>query len=365
MGQVLTADTGDMDWALDGAESEFSEASKAAIANLTILSFTQSACNMSATGNATCPEDKFTSDLPSGQQSENLLAISCALYPCMKQYHAKVEQGVLTEKVVGAQPVNYNKLDGSPNGPDSERAIDVTSNRTGIQFPCLIEKKEYNMENFSRSYTPPTTELSSENINGTNYTIPNQCLYKLGHLYSEALARFMRLTLFNGKCDYSPMAGSSVDCEDKWWLLTLYNSTYSDLDLAFNQFTTAITNNFRTQGSKGPYVKEIDSVVGLVTEVTVCTDFDWRWILLPAILMLITLAMLVFAVVQSYTNPAMPVWKTSILPLLFYGPNVSDDQARSETDLDELQKQAGKMIVKFQDEGGVRLREVDTTATHG
>ena len=78
--------------------------------------------------------------------------------------------------------------------------------------------------------------------------------------------------------------------------------------------------------------------------------------------MAVTLALLIYAVVHSYTHRDMPVWKTSILPLLFYGPNVTNDMTR-ETDLDELQREAGKIKVEFQNDDGIRLRKMDTRAT--
>jgi hypothetical protein len=173
---------------------------------------------------------------------------------------------------------------------------------------------------------------------------------------------FMRDTLFNRACNASYMVGSPADCGSRWWLTPLYNSSYETLDTAMDEFTTAITNNFRRQARRGFNTSGTDRVTGTVNETTICTVFDWRWILLPAGLMAITMALLIHVVVQSYTNTTLPIWKTSVLPLLFYGPNVLNDQTR-ETDVDELQRHAGKIKVEFKDDDGIRLRRIDTTAT--
>ncbi|KAM0488414.1 hypothetical protein ACHAP7_001408 [Fusarium lateritium] len=354
--KYLSAETGPLDWALDGVDNEFSDAANLAITNLTILGTNQSKCWPRTPGaNFTCESDRFTDRLP--VQYENTVAVSCALYPCMKKYHAKVEDGILIEKIVGTEPVDYIKDDNKRPGEIPSLGIAETGNRTGLDRNCLMKGKEYHLSNFTKEYTPRTEEYSPVVVDGTNYTIPNQCLYRLSFQYARALDNFMRLTLFDGECVDTMVGGGGIDCYDKWWLLPLYNSTFESLDNAFGHFTTAMTNNFRMQVNTGGFSDKPDRVIGTVTEMAICTTFDWRWVLLPAGLMAVTMVLLICAVVQSYKNSTVPVWKTSILPLLFYGPNVND--GTQETNLDELQKEAGKTRVKFQDDGRVRLRQVD------
>jgi hypothetical protein len=360
--KYLSADTGPLDWALEGVDNEFSDVANLAITNLTILTTNQSKCWPRTPGaNFTCEADRFTSRLVT--QFENTVAISCAFYPCMNKYHAKVQDGTLVETVVESEPVDYIKDGSKRPGEIPSFGIAETGNRTGLDRNCLMKGKEYTLSNFTQDYSPRTAEYSPIVIDGTNYTIPNQCLYRLSFQYARALDDFMRLTMFGGECANTVTGGGDIDCGDKWWLLPLYNSTYESLDKAFGHFTTAMTNNFRMQVNTGGFSDKPDRVVGTVTEMAICTTFDWRWVLLPAGLMAITMVLLICAVVQSYKNSAVPVWKTSILPLLFYGPNVVD--AMQETNLDELQKEAGKIKVNFQDDGGVRLRQVDSEGMRG
>ncbi|KAH7248630.1 uncharacterized protein BKA55DRAFT_513665 [Fusarium redolens] len=344
--------SGDLDWALDTPDSSFAELAKVAISNLTTLSFTQSGCsNVTDNMHATCPEDRLSSRTPESLRFQNAIATSCALYPCIKKYHAKVEQGTFIEKVVDEQPVDYNRA-----------TNDIAGDRIGIQTPCLINGKEYKLANFSQSNNPSSTETIVA-VDGTNYTVPLQCVYTLTFRYRQGLANFIESTLFNTVCLANIYSGSKeqLDCGDQWWLPPLYNSTFERLDAAFDLFATAVTNNFRKQGVRAPSLEGTDKVSGQATEMAICTVFDWRWVLLPAGLMAITMGLLIIAVIQGFTNPGMPVWKTSILPLLFYGPNVVHQT--QETDLDDLQKEAGRLIVRIEHDESVRLGQVDTRGT--
>ncbi|RKL19877.1 hypothetical protein BFJ68_g3356 [Fusarium oxysporum] len=346
---------GDLDWALDTPDSNFAQLAKVAISNLTTLSFTQNGCNVADSRHATCPEDRLISKTPEGMRYQYAIATSCALYPCIKKYHAKVEKGSLIEKVVDEQPIDYNRA-----------ANDIAGNRVGVQQPCMINGTEYQLANFSQTKEPSYSETIVP-IDGTNYTVPHQCVYTLTFGYRQALASFIENTLFNTVCFANIYGGAKdqLDCGDQWWLPPLYNSTFQGLDAAFDLFTTAITNNFRKQGVRGLYLDHLlegtDKASGQATEMAICTVFDLRWVLLPAGLMAITMLLLIIAVVQGFTSPGMPVWKTSILPLLFYGPNVVGQT--QETDLDDLQKEAGRVIVKIEHDENVRLGQVDTRGT--
>ncbi|KAG8669276.1 hypothetical protein FPOAC1_008665 [Fusarium poae] len=358
-GRLLDTATGDVDWALGGVDSDFAEMTKRSITNLTILTSSQSACTNISRNEADCPEDRFTNDLPEPKhyRAQNAVAMTCALYPCLKHYHAQVKVGKLEEKVVNKEPLTPIEINLNDEGGGAAKNI----NRVTVQSPCLVDGEEYNFDNFSRM-AESTEGASTVEIDGKNYTAPNQCIYEFGFGYSMGFGAFMRDTLFNRACNASYMVGSPADCGSRWWLTPLYNSSYETLDTAMDEFTTAITNNFRRQARRGFNTSGTDRVTGTVNETTICTVFDWRWILLPAGLMAITMALLIHVVVQSYTNTTLPIWKTSVLPLLFYGPNVLNDQTR-ETDVDELQRHAGKIKVEFKDDDGIRLRRIDTTAT--
>ncbi|KAI1069966.1 hypothetical protein LB507_007939 [Fusarium sp. FIESC RH6] len=346
---ILSASTGDVDWALDDVDSEFSELTKASIANLTVLSFSMKACKNITRYGAECPQDRLTAHLPEDQRWFNPVSITCALYPCMKEYHAKVKQGRLIEKVVDEIPLSK---------PDpSQDPLFLNNKRNAVQSPCLLGDEEYTFDNSSRGFEEREgwTGFQHDKI---NYTVPDACLYQMGLDYMVALIDYMRDTMFNGYCVPAVMADPLAACGQRWWLRPLHNETYDGLNKAIDDFTTAMTNSIRSEARS----QDRDNVTGIVNEMAICTVFDWRWVLLPAALMAVTLALLIYAVFHSYTHKEMPVWKTSILPLLFYGPNVTNDMTR-ETDLDGLQREAAKIKVEFQNDDGIRLREIDIRAT--
>ncbi|KAF5570081.1 hypothetical protein FPANT_13819, partial [Fusarium pseudoanthophilum] len=213
---------------------------------------------------------------------------------------------------------------------DLDWALDTPNSR----FAQLAKVAISNITTLSFTQKGCNTKVPSDSetivpVDGTNYTVPNQCVYQLTFGYRQALGRFIEKTLFNTLCVAITSGGAKdqLDCGDQWWLPPLYNSTFEGLDASFDMFTTAITNNFRRQGIqaiRNGSMEENDKASGQATEMAICTVFDWRWVLLPAGLVAITMLLLIVAVVQGFTNPGMPVWKTSILPLLFYGPNVSE-----------------------------------------
>lgn len=76
------------------------------------------------------------------------------------------------------------------------------------------------------------------------------------------------------------------------------------------------------------------------------TVFDWQWLLLPIILVAVTAALLILMVIQNSRNPEQPVWKSSLLPFIFYGVrggSSSEDEVRPALDLAELDRQAGNV----------------------
>ncbi|KAL2676481.1 hypothetical protein Neosp_010239 [[Neocosmospora] mangrovei] len=356
----LSAYTGDVDWARSKFTPKFATSSEQAMTNITVLTMTQATCLITEPkfNKRTCAVNKLTPDIPSGHQGTDIIALSCAIYPCLKQFHGAVEQGAFKERLVKEEPVYYNRS-GEEGDVFVEGGVNFYINRTGIQEPCLVADVEYSLANFSRSHHPSTTGTSPLKIDGVNYTVPNECVYKFRTDYSMALESFMDRTLFNGNCTTTSYSGTFLDCGDKWWLASMYNTTVQSLDLVFDQFTTAMTNNFRTRGSKGPFVDGKDEIAGTATEMAICTLFDWRWVLLPIALISISAGLLVSAIVQSYTSPSIPVWKTSILPLLFHGPIRTTGQPETATRLNELYKQAKNVVVKFDEADTSKLKEVE------
>jgi len=68
-------------------------------------------------------------------------------------------------------------------------------------------------------------------------------------------------------------------------------------------------------------------VIGEVQELSVCIHVEWPWLLYLAALILATVVALALALAQRLLSSARPpVWKSSLLPVLFLG----QDLARNE-----------------------------------
>lgn len=113
-------------------------------------------------------------------------------------------------------------------------------------------------------------------------------------------------------------------------------------------FTTSLTNHFRVTGSSNYNDAEHLSVVGRSERWTVCTRFDWQWLLFPIILTVMVVALLVWSISGTFGRRAQPVWKSSLLPLLYYGFE-SGEKEEEAAQLAELEGRAEKERVVFED----------------
>ncbi|KAI1775735.1 hypothetical protein F4818DRAFT_414800 [Hypoxylon cercidicola] len=298
-------------WASSVFTPEFASVSNWAVFNVTVLSLTTATCSNDG-GRLNCPvPDSY--DGPTG-----LVATSCSLYPCLKNYNAVMERGVLSEKIVSTQPAPVNWVEAGipPN------FIDPYMNFTAIQTPCLVDDEWYDLSDISDVPKTEGRSFTEINIDGTNYTAPNECTYKMMFPYVIALSTFMGTDLLNGVCTYNPRQGRALYCGQTWWLSSLYQNkeaSFDTLSKAFDQFTTAITNKFRTTGSSLYNTSAHETVDGLVNELTVCTMFQWEWLLMPTLLVAASAAVLIAMIIQNLRDHAQPVWKSSLLPLLYYG----------------------------------------------
>ncbi|KAF6787347.1 hypothetical protein CSOJ01_15230 [Colletotrichum sojae] len=331
----------DLDWAKDAFPAGFASSSATAIVNTTILSFTEAPCTKDQNDTTVCPHSMVAeTDLGDGL---DIVAVSCSPYPCLQGFHARVTGGQLKESVVLTQSTNL-----IPGSADESSAVFDT----GFQFPCLLDGVEYGADNISAAQH---AELTPIDVNGTTRLVPESCIFRLYLGWKAALSKYMKFELLRGNCN-KKYGGSATPprCEN-WWLMSLYNgkdASPATISETFDRLATTMTNIFRKTGTVNytSFLKGLDiqdRTVGSVFRTTVCTKFDWRWVLLPIVLASATTVLLLVAVIQSCKDPTMPVWKTSVLPLLFYGVGSSDGGTSSSLDLDELHAHAGSITARF------------------
>lgn len=345
-----------INWAAPAFTKEFNETALSAISIVTILSFTRAPCSNNS-GTLFCPHNVTSLYYP--VETWDYVATSCTLYPCLKNYHGSVREGVLRETVVSTLPAEYNWVEANNpfwnKGIPPDVGIELEGNFTALKNPCTIEGRGYTAETNYSGLSQAGRRFVSINVAGTNYTAPEECVYSLDRLYKNGMYWFFRDILFHKGCVSALEAWPiETQCEPAWWLSPLFNdghATFETLSTAMDRFATIVTNRFRSTGSSNGDPLQAETAKGDVVETAVCTVFNWEWLLLPIILVAINLLLLGYMIVQSLCRRSQPIWKTSILPLLFY--NIRDirrregEEPRLVADMDTLDKRAKHMQVKW------------------
>lgn len=323
--------SGDADFAEDLFE-EYPDIYNATFAELSVLSFL---------GNYTT-------------QYAEALSVSCMLYACLKNYHGYIEAGDLTEEVVSTVPaqVIYE------NAFYEEEGLTEMGNFTVVQEPCWLDDVAYDRSNFSLLANTARPANSSGDYafdtvrldDGRNYSVPYECLYKMPGTTTYALLVYMDETLFQGECFYYTGDSTALDCGDEWWIEPLQqqgNASLASVASIVDNFARAATNMFRPVGSSlyynDWYHTTADVALGTVYATEVCVRFQWRWLLLPACLLALSaLLLLATVLVDGLSRRRRPIWKSSLLPLLYYGfaqpPAVELDRAVDVRHLDAKSK---------------------------
>lgn len=109
------------------------------------------------------------------------------------------------------------------------------------------------------------------------------------------------------------------------------------------------------------------TINGIAWETMVCTHVEWAWVAFPAALTGGTAVFLVCAIWKEVRDREhRPVWKASVLPLLFHGPprqeeNVADPHLSATK---EMERAASLMRVKL-GKGEVDMSLVDIKQSPG
>lgn len=97
----------------------------------------------------------------------------------------------------------------------------------------------------------------------------------------------------------------------------MYNGGNASRDSIFNvlhQGSSSMSDQLRMMGSD--WNDNPSNVSGTVYHTAICIEFHWDWLFFPLVLVLATLSLLVAVMIDTRREI---VWKSSILPLLFYG----------------------------------------------
>lgn len=293
-------------------------------------------------------------------QDAEALSVSCMLYACLKNYHGYVEAGDLHEDVVEDVParVIYDSAYYEREG------LTERGNYTVVKEPCWLNDVAYDRTNFSLltttssprpnnstgAYAFETVLLDDDDGGRHNYSVPLECLYKMPGSTTYALMVYMDTNLFQGQCFYYIGDSTALDCGDEWWVEPLQqqgNASLASVAAIVANLATAASNMFRPISSSLYYNEwwdmTADVALGRVHTTEVCVRFQWRWLVLPACLLAVSaLLLLATLLADGLSRRRRPIWKSSLLPLLYYGfaqpPAVELGQAVDVRHLDAKSK---------------------------
>lgn len=319
----------DLSWASSAFTDDFMTAASSSIINVTILL-------------TNIPADEETSAVP--LTPAVYVAAACAFNPCLKNYYGNVTMGDFTEEVISAVPALH-----------AYSIHPSINNYTALKTPCVIDGVEYSSSNNFSGVPANHTITTVTATMDYNYTAPDECLYNLPVRYASGMSDFMGSTIMNGTCGWEDLGPNGIAlCPETFWLASLYsakNATFDTVSTAMEQFATTVTNKFRTSGTSNEDSSRREAALGVVSQTTVCIAFQWQWLLLPICVVATAAALLVCMMVRSGRNPSQPVWKSSLLPFLFYRHEDTSTgltaPGRPAVGLGELNAQAAKTVVRW------------------
>lgn len=371
---ILNVTTNDnMSWASSLFTDGYALHATQALANVTVLSFTREPCS-NDTGTVECPRNITNNFRDLGRQGTwDVVATSCVLYPCMKNYHGVVQEGVFTETVVSTELASYNW----PGGSAVQKYFPLewteipAANWTALKDPCVIDGVEYSGKTNNFSDVPRTATRNFTNVHsdGAYYHAPEECVYTLSAQYVMGMYDWMTQTLFSGSCawpdDTNLVDLAEPDCSNQFWLSPLWNTrnaSFGSISSALDDFASAVTNKFRSDGQPNWYTaydgSQKDLAQGVVYETTVCVAVNWEWLLMPIVLAAMSTLLLGVMIIKSLRDGEQQVWKSSVLPLLFYGPGrLTDEMSPAAADLDDLSTESRRTRMTFRNGPGAGFVE--------
>lgn len=354
-----------LDWAGDLVSSDLKALNQWAFANFTVLT---------------------PNWLPTRSGNPEYVAVTCTVYPCLRSYNATVISGKLDEVLVSTVPAVPNVADTFGPNISMEAVQDALSGSDwggkylflqAVQTPCLVNDTLWTKENTSSTLDLEHLYLvhadsepgGAHHFRIENTTAPAECLYSLWAMTMEEL-RSIAATSFNGSCWILGSGNGSnvnvpfmVECGKTYWLASFLaenGTTAASITKRIEDFTDRFSNKLRMG-----LLSEAEAVSGQVHQATVCSRIQYSWLTFPAVLVSVTSGLLAWTMFQiSRRQGREMVWKTSILPFLFYGErfvvqNGEDvsghvtESARRDgpkeplLDLDRMEAEARQQIVRF------------------
>ncbi|KAH7018012.1 uncharacterized protein B0I36DRAFT_335165 [Microdochium trichocladiopsis] len=173
---------------------------------------------------------------------------------------------------------------------------------------------------------------SEPDYHWAQYRVPEECIYRHDVQFHMAIGKVIQDSILKGSCKNDPRTGPACSAPInviESALEALYNSGMASMrtvDGWFADFADALTARYRFQFGAGAYNATTDNAVMPIGELTgevwltgVCIAAELKWLAFPAALFVVTAGLLAWTVLGTWRQRHhRPVWKDSVLPMLFY-----------------------------------------------
>lgn len=248
--------------------------------------------------------------LPSLGNSSGLVALSCTLGLCVRDYNGRVRNGLLDETMTNSFPPSYQIH-------NDESAI--------LHLPCTVDSKTYDISNVSQVPRVPGRAFTVVILDGQEVTAPLECVFTAGPSVPlgvrTLLKNIFRSQLYGGQLACSTGTHYDSGC-DPWYLESMFRGgrpTLGTITSGVERVAVSISNRMRAVGWNA-YRNGSGITMGTAIETTVCLRVDWPWLLLPGGLVLLTVVLFVAVLfMERSRHDVQPIWKSSAVVPFFHG----------------------------------------------
>lgn len=300
-------------------------------------------------------------------------AANCTLYPCVKTYNATIINGTLHESLVAESP-SFSRTFSCGEG-DLEYYT--------LKKSCLLSSELQFLTTFlnytaADDWIPYNVSGPNVNYNSSvvqdfeNAVISRGCAYSIWAITHWSLATSYTSPAWSGNLvGYRDVHGGVMRFSGPQILQTLYN--YGDFGF---ERTESLFKNISESFTRLIRMHPIPSFLTVDSNLTqaktgqafvhkTCLQVEWGWLSLAGVLVVCTLVFFVGTMIdQGNVTDEVRTWRSSALPLVFYGPKsgaVDEKEVGGwkAQDLQELEKRAKSTKVKFEvgNDGGMYLKE--------
>ncbi|KJX93781.1 hypothetical protein TI39_contig4258g00001 [Zymoseptoria brevis] len=299
-------------------------------------------------------------------------AATCGLSPCIREYTANVENGIFQEKVINT----WRNVFGNPRRMGDRYVLPT------VKKKCLTEQQSSALRamNYTSNaddtpwlaYHGSEVENSSPDlVDMEKSLLDRQCLYGIDYPFTYGLSAYLSGPNIAGDITgrYSP-GGRFLSFAGPPIMLAIYNGgdfSFERTRTVWENISLALTNHIRRNpyktGGSGSFnaslISANEAAPGLTYTTKTCLQVRWGWLAFPTALAVLTLIFFAGAIFSTGgLTRDVRTWKSSPLPLLFYGCSLSDTPADSQhvDDLNRAAKRTNVGLIR-DEEGNMVLRK--------